>query len=111
MAETYRLFIAVDVPAAIKAELALTQQQLQRFDALIKWVAPEAMHLTLHFLGETPATVVPRLGAALDAALARQAAAELRLGGAGAFPNLRRPSVVWAGVGGDTVALGRVPRR
>jgi 2'-5' RNA ligase len=105
--ETYRLFIAVEVAAAAKAELVLAQQRLRRFDTLIKWVTPETMHLTLHFLGETQATLVPRLCTALDTALAGQPAAELWLDSAGAFPSLRRPSVVWAGVGGDTTRLGR----
>jgi 2'-5' RNA ligase len=106
--ETYRLFIAAEVAPAAKAELAAAQQYLRRAEAPVRWVAPEAMHLTLHFLGEMDATIVARLGAALGAALAGHMPVELRLDGAGAFPNLRRPSVVWAGVGGDTAALGRI---
>jgi len=106
--ETYRLFIAVEVSPAARAELVATQQRLRRGDAPVKWVAPEALHLTLHFLGETDVALLPHLGAALGAALAGHAPIELRLDGAGAFPNLRRPSVVWASVGGDATALGQM---
>src|SRR5689334_5188019 len=106
--ETYRLFIAVEVAPEARAELAAAQQRLRRGDPPVKWVAPEALHITLHFLGATDAALVPRLKQALRAALAGSAAIELRLEGAGAFPNLRRPSVVWAGVGGATAALERM---
>jgi 2'-5' RNA ligase len=106
--ETYRLFIAVEVSAAAKAELVGVQQRLLRFKGLTKWVAPEAMHLTLHFLGETSAAFVPQLGTALSSALTGHRAFELCLDCAGAFPNLRRPEVVWVGVGGDRSALSRI---
>lgn len=103
--QTYRLFIAAEVPPDVKAELVAAQEHLRRGDPPVKWVAPEAMHLTFHFLGETDVALLPRLGAALHAALEGQHAAALHLTSAGAFPNLRRPNVVWAGVGGATAAI------
>ena len=107
MAETYRLFIAVEVSPAARAELAAAQSRLQRGNFPVKWVAPDAMHLTLHFLGETDVALLPRLSAALATALSGHGRMMLRLDGAGAFPNLHRPNVIWAGVGGATAALGR----
>jgi 2'-5' RNA ligase len=107
MPETYRLFIAVEISPEVRAELVVAQQRLKRGDFPVKWAAPESMHLTLHFLGETDVTLLPRLSAALDAALSGQSGMTLRLDGAGALPNLRRPSVVWVGVGGATAALER----
>jgi 2'-5' RNA ligase len=65
------------------------------------------MHLTLHFLGETDRELLPRLGAALRTSLEGRRAIVLHLTNAGAFPNPRRPSVVWAGIGGATAALER----
>ncbi|HEX5688992.1 MAG TPA: RNA 2',3'-cyclic phosphodiesterase, partial [Roseiflexaceae bacterium] len=106
--ETYRLFIAVEVGDEAKAELVGAQHRLQRFNSLVKWVAPTMMHLTLHFLGETQAALIPQLCAALDTALVGQVKPRLRLDGAGAFPNLRRPSVVWAGVAGEITTLGKM---
>jgi 2'-5' RNA ligase len=66
------------------------------------------MHLTLHFLGATDVALLPQLGAALGTALSGLGKLTLRLDGVGAFPNLRRPNVVWAGVGGATAVLERV---
>ena len=106
--ETYRLFIAGELPPEVKAELVATQERLRRSAPPVKWVAPEAMHLTLRFLGETSVALIPNLGAAIGAALAPQAAMPLRLSHVGAFPNEHRPSVVWAGAGGAIAALERV---
>jgi 2'-5' RNA ligase len=111
--ETYRLFVAAELPPDVKAELVTAQERLRRGlpsgpgAAPITWVAPAAMHLTLRFLGETSVARIPELGTVLGAALAHHAPMDLRLAGAGAFPNERRPSVVWAGVEGAVAALAR----
>lgn len=107
MPETYRLFIAVEISPEARAELAVAQQRLKGGDFPVKWVAPESIHLTLHFLGETDVALIPQLSAALGAALRGQSRTTLRLDGVGAFPNLRRPSVIWAGVGGAIADLER----
>jgi RNA 2',3'-cyclic 3'-phosphodiesterase len=102
----YRLFIAAELPADVKAELAATQARLRRSASPVVWVAPGAMHLTLRFLGEADAELVPDLRAAISAALASHPPMPLRLSGLGAFPNERRPSVVWVGLDGSVAALG-----
>ena len=104
--EIYRLFIAAELPADVKVELGAIQARLRRANPPATWVAPEAMHLTLRFLGDTSAALIPSLEAAIREALAPHTAMALRLNAVGAFPNDRRPSVVWAGVGGAVAALG-----
>jgi len=106
--EQYRLFIAAELPAPISDALVAAQARLRRDAPPVKWVAPESMHLTLRFLGETDMRRLPQLGTALRTALAGQLAIGLQLTSAGAFPNIRRPSVVWVGVGGATAALERL---
>jgi RNA 2',3'-cyclic 3'-phosphodiesterase len=105
--ETYRLFIAAELPPYVKAELANMQTRLRRANPPVTWIAPGAMHLTLRFLGETSTALIPDLHAAICAALEPYSAIALRLSGAGAFPNDRRPSVLWAGVGGAAAVLER----
>ena len=104
---TYRLFIAAELPTTVRAELARAQEQLRRGNPPVKWVAPPAIHLTLRFLGETDVALLPALGTVLRTALAGNPRMMLQLTSAGAFPNMRRPSVVWAGVGGSTAAIER----
>jgi 2'-5' RNA ligase len=107
MNQTDRLFIAAELPPNIKAELVDAQAWLRRANLPVNWVAPGRMHLTLRFLGATSVALIPELDRAIRAGLASHSAMTLRLSGAGAFPNDRRPSVVWAGVGGAVAALQR----
>jgi RNA 2',3'-cyclic 3'-phosphodiesterase len=107
MNQTYRLFIAAELPPNIKAELVDIQAHLRQGNPSVTWVAPETMHLTLRFLGETSVALIPNLAHAIQAGLAPYSAMTLRLNGMGGFPNARRPRVVWAGVGGAVTALVR----
>ena len=106
--ETYRLFIALPLPPAVKAALTSAQARLRRGGAPIKWVSPETIHLTLRFLGETNPALLPSIGAAMQQSCQGQGALQLSLTHMSAFPNTRRPNVVWAGVGGAVAALGRL---
>lgn len=65
--ESLRLFIAVRCPAspALREVLAA----LERLRPAVKPVAAADLHLTLRFLGDTPAAHLPALSAALDQAL------------------------------------------
>jgi 2'-5' RNA ligase len=105
--EHYRLFIAAELPSQIKAEMISAQAQLQRAKLPVNWVAPGAMHLTLRFLGPTSAALIPDLERAMRDGLAPYTPIKLRLNGVGAFPNERRPTVVWAGVAGEVTMLQR----
>ncbi len=104
---TIRAFIAIDLPPAVKAalgDLATTLAGgLPR--GAVRWVRPEQMHLTLRFLGDTPADRLPAIYAAMDGVAAGRAPFALRLTELGCFPNARRPRVVWVGLGGDAAAL------
>ena len=101
-----RSFIAVGVPAAAQQALADAAGRLRSgLPPVVRWAAPDGMHLTLKFLGNiNPAQVTPLL-AALSAAAQETAPLALRLSRLGVFPNPRRPRVLWAGVAGDTDAL------
>jgi RNA 2',3'-cyclic 3'-phosphodiesterase len=98
-----RLFIALELPSAIRNELATVQTHMRSDKQPVRWVDPASMHLTLQFLGEAPVSML----APLKAGLARLAAPEfqLQLAGLGAFPHVYRPEVIWVGLAGDTAAL------
>lgn len=95
---TYRLFIAVELPDALREELAGLQQQLKRDQPPVRWVETDAMHLTLWFLGDVPGDRVAHLKIALMLSFAGQQAVRVQLGAPGAFPNLQRPQVIWVGL-------------
>jgi RNA 2',3'-cyclic 3'-phosphodiesterase len=95
-----RLFIAIELPLEIKQGLAKMQEQLKGGGAGASWTRPEGIHLTLKFLGEVPETKVPEIMSALTAAVLGTGKFRLAVGGAGAFPNVRNPRVLWVGVSG-----------
>ena len=86
-----RAFLGLDLPSDIRGELRLQQFLLP----LPRKVDPEAMHLTLVFLGDCPE---PVLEAAHEGFLAlREPAFSLTLQGLGLFGG-EKPHAAWAGV-------------
>ena len=65
----------------------------------VKWVRPEALHLTLKFLGDVDDAREPNLRAALGQV--GGGPVSLHIEGFGVFPDFRRPRIVWAGVAPD----------
>jgi 2'-5' RNA ligase len=78
---------------------------LHEADGAPRWTAPERWHLTLLFLGATPAECIPPLVAAAGEAVAGTPPMRLRLAGAGRFGSVRRPQVFWVGLDGDVEPL------
>lgn len=87
-----RLFIAIDLPDDVKAELGRLRVELPG----VRWVPPSQLHLTLAFLGDVPGERLAGLTGRLAAIKA--SSFRLRLGGLGCFPHRRNPRVLWVGV-------------
>ena len=71
----------------------------------MRWVRPQNIHLTLKFLGQTPVDAVDALSRVLGDAAGAAVPFDIAIQGLGAFPDFKRPKVVWTGVGGDVEAL------
>jgi 2'-5' RNA ligase len=95
-----RLFLAIPIPDAIKAEVARAQSDLRQAvpNARITWTRPEQFHLTLRFLGNVNVAAVETLGAALAPACKGCVPLHMQARGMGCFPHARRPRVIWAGL-------------
>lgn len=105
-----RLFAALELPPEPRTAAAAMIRELRRSGADVKWVAPENLHVTLKFLGETDPGRLGEIGAVLQAACSAAPALELALAGAGAFPGVGRPAVVWLGLAGQVEALAGLAR-
>lgn len=107
---TKRLFFGVRLPCEMQETLREIQRTSDREDDedALRWVHPDNFHVTLHFLGDTSEELVPDLIARFGTALARVSAAESSLDRAGAFPNQRRPRVLWVGLDDHNGVLGSV---
>lgn len=107
---TLRLFVALEPPDPVRRRVASLQADLERAAGRaagdVKWVVPENVHLTLHFLGGVPEERRAAVEAAVAEAAAGCAPFHLDVHGAGAFPSGRRARVLWAGIGGDVAMLG-----
>jgi 2'-5' RNA ligase len=93
-----RAFIAVELSPAIQDQLRKVILQLSPATRAVRWVPPENIHLTMKFLGDVEGSKIPLLQDNLQDETSRCQPFEIRVGGLGAFPNQRRPRVVWIGV-------------
>jgi len=104
----HRLFVAFDVPEEHRLWLHDQTRELRDGLSAARWIPLENQHVTLKFLGPIAAEKLDAVGAACTAAARAIAPGPLRLGPLGAFPNVRRARVLWAGIadpGGVTTAL------
>jgi 2'-5' RNA ligase len=101
-----RLFTAVTLGSAVEAKVTADIERLRSLAPGARWVNPHGVHLTLVFLGEVDAARLPELEEVLTRAAGHHAPFTLTIEGGGYFGPPRHPHVLWAGVGGDTAALG-----
>ena len=104
-----RIFIALPLPQTQRIASLFRSLKTELRQERIKWVDPRGLHLTLAFLGDTPAEKIPELTRRLKAALAPHAPFRLQPAALGTFPNEKRPRIIWAGMSAppDLAALQR----
>jgi 2'-5' RNA ligase len=93
-----RLFIALNPSAEERARLAAASSDLREAGFPVRWLPADNVHLTLKFLGEVPEEGARAVSAAVDGGIGGIDPFDMQVGGFGAFPSARRPSVVWAGI-------------
>ena len=112
--QLFRLFIALDLTVEVRAAIADVQDDLRRRlpPKAVRWTKPDGIHLTLKFLGDTPADRVEAIAQAMAAAAAAGGFVPFNftVAGFGCFPNARRASVLWVGVPQPPKALAGLQR-
>jgi len=105
-----RAFVAIELDDALKIALGQIQARLKRTanPRVARWVAPEAIHLTLKFLGDVPADRIDEITGAVRRSCEAFAPFSICLSDAGCFPNPGRPRVIWVGVDGELKVLMRL---
>ena len=96
-AKLVRLFVALDIPEAVRAALIECTRQLARLSPSTRWVRLEGAHVTLKFIGEVSAERAEEIRLALAEVHASEPV-DVRFAGLGFFPNVQRPRVLWAGI-------------
>ena len=105
MQQSIRTFIALELPPTVRSALRTVQQDLKQLKLRARWVRPESIHLTLKFLGDISPGEVDPISAAMTAAANGFSPVTLAVKGIGVFPTLKRPRVIWVGLGGDVQSL------
>jgi RNA 2',3'-cyclic 3'-phosphodiesterase len=95
-----RLFVALDLPEAVRHALAELIANLKPKSQGARWVQPENLHITLKFIGHVGNEKLSPIQSALSSIHTAQPI-ELRFRGIGFFPNERRPRAFWCGVAGS----------
>ena len=94
-----RAFVAIRVDAAVERAIDDFIAQLRAHNDGIRWVSSANLHLTLKFLGPSvPIEQIDRICAELEPIAAATIQFALEASGVGAFPDLRRPNVLWIGL-------------
>jgi len=97
MPEMIRSFIAFDVNnESVLRRFSEVQGTLLNTGANLKLVKPQNIHITMRFLGNISPHMVNSIHEKMKTVSFTSLDAEIK--GLGAFPNLRRPRVVWAGI-------------
>jgi 2'-5' RNA ligase len=105
-----RLFVAADLDDPAREACARVAERLREVGWPGRWVAPENYHLTVAFLGSVDPAQLPDVLDAVRVAAPRAKAFDVSLDTVGAFPNPRRPRVVWVGPSVAVPAFGELCR-
>jgi 2'-5' RNA ligase len=97
MPEAIRSFIAFDIESeSVLERMANVQSLLTKTGADLKLVNPKNIHITLRFLGNITQNMAERIFEEMKKV--QFTPFNVKIHGVGAFPNLRYPRVLWAGI-------------
>jgi 2'-5' RNA ligase len=98
--QTYRVFIAIELPSLIRRQIKEHIDQLRsRFPHVrASWSREDNLHLTLKFLGEIPISRIPALSESCSEAIEQIEPFDLTVRGCGTFPAHGKPKVLWIGI-------------
>lgn len=93
-----RLFIAALIPEEIQRQMFLYIGTLKQAVDGVKWERPEKLHVTLKFLGNVDEARIKDISSLLSRNTQNCSPFQLTTTLLGAFPNLRNPKVLYAGL-------------
>lgn len=106
-----RLFVALQPPLALQAEMVRAIDTLQRIKHKgITWVPPENLHLTVNFIGEVADHRVDALKNLISAQASKLKAIRLKAEGITLFPD-KFPRLIWVQLVGEEKDLQLVHRQ
>jgi 2'-5' RNA ligase len=108
--KTKRVFLAVDLPDDIKEQLVAIQDKLKFLLEGVRWTRPEGIHLTLKFFGNIVDKDIALISEVVERHTKNTRPIALHGEKVGAFPNFKRPRVLWLGLNGDIERLSSLQK-
>ena len=106
MTEKVRAFTAIDLPSEVVSALGNLTAALDAANLRgLRTVRPEAVHLTLKFLGSVPSGRLEAVASVLTEVSGAHRPFALEVGSVGAYPKMQSPRVLWVGLAGDLEPL------
>jgi 2'-5' RNA ligase len=105
-----RTFIAVFPPPEVSSSLGEAVQEFRRVAPDAKWVAPANFHFTMRFLGDLAEERLDLLTRCVAESIRGETPFEVTLNGLGAFPNPKKPRVLWVGTGAGAERLASLAK-
>jgi 2'-5' RNA ligase len=96
--ENIRLFVGIACPEAQGAEVSALMDRLAAGLSFRKWTHPDDLHVTLHFLGDTPPQRLEAISQAMEETAARFAPLVLSFTEPGIFGPPDAPRILWLGL-------------
>ncbi len=98
-----RLFIALDIPGLICSHIRQYMERAQALAPDARWARPEALHVTLKFIGHVSEERCEEIKTALEKV--KTPPFHVKFENVGFFPTPKSPRVFWIGVeGGEKLA-------
>ena len=95
--EVVRSFLSIDIEDEfLRSRIVSIQKKIREKAAKIKLVKSDNLHLTWRFFGDISTSQVELIH--LELQKLKFNPFEIQLGHVGAFPNIRKPRVIWVGV-------------
>ena len=108
--DTIRCFVAIEIPQPIQELLKPVQTCLQPDIRRASWTKPGNFHLTLKFLGDVQSETIGVVSEAIQKVVEAQVPFSIEFGGVGAFPNFKRPRVLWVGIKQGDLIVSRLAK-
>lgn len=97
MDENIRAFLSIGIEDTnLLTRITHIQEQLDRQAAKMKLIEQKNIHFTWRFFGDTPLSKIEDIHQELLKLKFEQI--PIQISGVGAFPNIRKPRVIWVGV-------------
>jgi len=103
-----RAFIGIGLPPGCRRAIAEAVFPFRVRRLPVSWTPEQNLHVTLKFLGEIPPGRVDEIASLLLAACGGIPAFEFLVEGAGGFPSLRAPRVLWVDIREPLELVGKL---